>query len=497
MYSGETGHTYRFYSVATDNVGHVEAVPLTADAVTTVTLPVSAPPVINDQSFDIAENLALDAPVGTVQATDPDVGDTITYSITEGNTLGAFVLNAQTGAIAVANSALLDFETHPSWPLTIKVTDNHGASDTAVVTIHLTNVNETPQMSAATFSTAENAPVNTVVGTVQASDPDTVGTLTYSITSGNALDAFSINAQTGAISVPNASLIDFETHPSYELTVQVADNGSPSLSNSAQITINVTNLNEGPVIPAAQTFTISGAALSGAIIGTVVVTDPDTTGPNSTKNVSILNGSDAFVINAQTGQISVGNAVTLATLAGQVVTLQVTDTDGGTPALSVTQSVSISVTAVNTAPVLATPGPVSTFFGNKKTPVKVAPTLSVTDPDGPTALSSIVISLPLGAAKKNPDIVALPGLSSVGTRADAIVSGRLQITITLKPDATNTAVQTMLDGMTFLTKGKGLKVTSRSFQIQVIDNGGLQSNIITQNVQVQKKAPKPPKPPRS
>ena len=82
------------------------------------------------------------------------------------------------------------------------------------------------------------------------------------------------------------------------------------------------------------------------------------------------------------------------------------------------------------------------------------------------------------------------------SRADAIVSGRLQITITLKPGATNAAVQTMLDGMTFLTKGKGLKVTSRSFQIRVTDNGGLQSNVVTQNVQVQKKAPKPPKPPK-
>jgi parallel beta-helix repeat protein len=393
IYPGQTGHTYRFYSVATDNVGHVESAPPTADTVTTVTVLVNAPPVINNQSFNVAENSAGNAAIGTVQATDPDVGDTITYSITGGNALGAF----------------------------------------------------------------------------------------------------GINSQTGAISIANASLIDFETHPSFTITVQVADNSSPSLSNSAQITINVTNVNEAPSIPASQSFTVSGATLSGAIIGTVVVTDPDTTGPNSTKNISFLNGSEAFVINGQTGQMTVGNSATLATLAGQVVTLQVTDTDGGTPGLSATQSISISVTAANTAPVLATPGPVSTFFGNLKTPVKVAPTLSVTDADGPAGLASIVISLPLGAAKKNPDIVGLPGLTSIGTRVDAIVSGRLQITITLKPGATNAAVQSMLESMTFLTKSKGLKVTSRSFQIRVTDIGGLQSNLVTQNVQVQKKAPKPPK----
>ena len=38
QYVGQVGHTYAFYSVATDNVGHVEGVPSTADA-TTLTVP--------------------------------------------------------------------------------------------------------------------------------------------------------------------------------------------------------------------------------------------------------------------------------------------------------------------------------------------------------------------------------------------------------------------------------------------------------------------------
>ena len=36
VYTGTDGHTYRFYSVATDNVGHVEATPATFDAITLV-----------------------------------------------------------------------------------------------------------------------------------------------------------------------------------------------------------------------------------------------------------------------------------------------------------------------------------------------------------------------------------------------------------------------------------------------------------------------------
>jgi len=45
QYVGEVGHIYAFYSVATDNVGHVEGVPLAADATTrTVPPPDPAPP---------------------------------------------------------------------------------------------------------------------------------------------------------------------------------------------------------------------------------------------------------------------------------------------------------------------------------------------------------------------------------------------------------------------------------------------------------------------
>jgi hypothetical protein len=38
-FSGTNGHKYKFYSVATDNVGHVEAAPTEPDAVTTIKAP--------------------------------------------------------------------------------------------------------------------------------------------------------------------------------------------------------------------------------------------------------------------------------------------------------------------------------------------------------------------------------------------------------------------------------------------------------------------------
>ena len=49
--------------------------------------------------------------VGTVVATDPNAGQTLTYSIQSGNTNGAFAINTSSGAITVANSAALSTST--------------------------------------------------------------------------------------------------------------------------------------------------------------------------------------------------------------------------------------------------------------------------------------------------------------------------------------------------------------------------------------------------
>ncbi|MDB5390759.1 MAG: repeat-associated core domain protein, partial [Planctomycetaceae bacterium] len=90
-YNGVDGHTYRFYSIAHDNVGHVELAPLVADA-TTASMLINSPPVISDQSFNVAENSAATTTIGNVIATDPDVPTVLTYSITGGNSANNFTI---------------------------------------------------------------------------------------------------------------------------------------------------------------------------------------------------------------------------------------------------------------------------------------------------------------------------------------------------------------------------------------------------------------------
>jgi hypothetical protein len=78
-----------------------------------------------------------------VVANDPDAGTTLTYSIIGGNTGGAFAINAGSGALTVANSAALDFETTPSFALTVRASDGV-LNANATVTVNLIDVPEVP-----------------------------------------------------------------------------------------------------------------------------------------------------------------------------------------------------------------------------------------------------------------------------------------------------------------------------------------------------------------
>jgi subtilisin family serine protease len=211
------------------------------DQALTVTVSnVNEAPSIGNQSFSVNEGTANGSTVGTVSASDPDAGDTKTFSITAGNTSSAFAISPTTGVITVNNSAALVFATNPSFSLTVRVTDAGGLFASATVTVNVNSVaatNHAPSISAQTFSVSESSGNGTSLGTVLASDPDAGDSLSYSITAGNTGGAFALSTTTGALTVGNSSALSYATTPSYALTVQVTDTGS--LSASATMTVNV------------------------------------------------------------------------------------------------------------------------------------------------------------------------------------------------------------------------------------------------------------------
>jgi VCBS repeat-containing protein len=358
-------------------------------------------PVIINQGFSINENSANGTTVGNVIATDPDAGQTKTFSILQGNTNGAFTINASSGVLAVANSAALDFEATPTFALIIKVQDNGtgSLSSQATITISLININEAPVISNQSFSIAENSSVGTAVGTVMEYDPDYGQINTFSIISGNTNGAFAINTSTAVITVANSAALDFETTSSFTLVVKVQDNGSGSLSSQATITVSLKAINQAPVI-SNQSFSVNENTANGLTVGTIVASDPDA---SQTLSYSITAGntSNAFTINTSTGKLTVNNSVALIFNINPKFSLNVRVTDNGTGNLYKDATITVNVSQEsNQAPVIINQG----FSINENSANgAIIGTIIATDPDaGQTKTFSTLQGNTNGAFAINP-----------------------------------------------------------------------------------------------
>jgi VCBS repeat-containing protein len=230
--------TVRF--VLTDGDGGTSA---NYDATVTVTAVNDAPTDLSLLGNTVVENAANGTMVGTVSAMDPDSGDTHTYALTD-TAGGRFAIDSSTGAITVANGALLDYESLPSHDVMVRVTDAGGLTYDETFTINLTNVNEAPtDLTLSASTVAENAANGTVVGTVTGTDVDTGDTKTYSLTN-TAGGRFAIDSSTGVITVADGSLLDYESATNHNVTVRVTDSGGLTYDETFMITL--INVNEAP-----------------------------------------------------------------------------------------------------------------------------------------------------------------------------------------------------------------------------------------------------------
>ena len=200
----------------------------------------------------VDENAAVGTLVGTVVGSDPDVGDTLTYTLTN-DAGGRFVIDSATGALSVAAGAPIDYEAAVSHAIGVRVSDGAGAFSDFAFTISVSNLNDVAPVfsSAATFAVSENA---NSIGSVVATDPEALGIVSYAITGGADAALFAIDAATGALSfiaAPNFELPgDAGGDNIYDLTVTASDGGA---ATDQAMQISVTDLLEVPTMVYAGT----------------------------------------------------------------------------------------------------------------------------------------------------------------------------------------------------------------------------------------------------
>lgn len=334
----------------------------------------------NATANSVAENIANGALVGvTASATDPE-GSAVTYSLSD-NAGGRFAINATSGVVTVANGSLLNYESASSHTITVQASDGTN-NTTQNFTVSLTDANDAPVIANQTLSIAENSANSASVGTVTASDADAAQSLTYAITAGNTDGLFSINAANGQLSIANNANLNYELTPSRALTVSVTDNGAGTLSSSATVTVNLTDVNEAPVI-ANQAMNVFDTAVNGDTVGTVAATEPDAA-QTLTYAITAGNGAGAFAINTASGLVTVADATQLGT-ATHNLTISATDNGAGT--LSSSANLAITINEVNDAPVINN----QTFNVNENSSNgSVVATAAASDPEGNALLYQIM-----------------------------------------------------------------------------------------------------------
>ncbi|MCG8358940.1 MAG: cadherin domain-containing protein, partial [Kiloniellales bacterium] len=194
--------------------------------------------------------------------------------------------------------------------------------------------------NAATNSVSESAANGTAVGvTALATDADATDDVTYSL-SDNAGGRFTIDANTGVITVADTSLLDYETATSHQVTVvATSDDGSTSTQSfTINLTDDTSEARVGAVTDSnAAANSVSESAANGTAVGvTALATDAD-----ATDDVAYSlsdNAGGRFAIDANTGVGTVADSSLLAyeTATSHQVTVVATSDDGSTSTQSVT-----------------------------------------------------------------------------------------------------------------------------------------------------------------
>ncbi|MBI3880593.1 MAG: sulfatase-like hydrolase/transferase, partial [Verrucomicrobia bacterium] len=203
-------------------------------------------------------------------------------------------------------------------------------SASAILTVNGAPSNTPPTLTA--ISNRTLLPGDSLVITNVASDAETPGLLTFSLT--NSPPGAGITTNTGILtwvtSVTNAGT----TNP---FTVVVADNGSPNLTASQSFTVTVLGIggtNTAPVFAAATNrYVINGG-------DTISITNlaTDAEAPPQTLAYSLLTGPVGATINTNTGVVT---WITTTNNSGTSNLFRVVVTDNGSPILSATNSFTV------------------------------------------------------------------------------------------------------------------------------------------------------------
>ncbi|XP_071362567.1 protocadherin Fat 3 [Trachinotus anak] len=435
----ESQDSYRVRVQATDQAGQQGALSTQVDLTILVLDVNDNAPVFQrrDYAVTVPEDVAVGTEVLRVLATSADIGPNaeITYTIRSGNELRKFTIDRKLGSISVADD--LDFEVCKDYYLTIEAWDsgNPPLSTATMVTIELMDVNDNaPAFSQDIYNVlvSEDASVGQTITRVLAEDLDSQvnGRITYSILKGDRSNHFWIDPVNGLLKVNKR--LDRELVSRYSLSVQAFDSGSPAMSSTVTVNIDISDVNDNPPVftPANSTAVIQLNQAAGTILLKLSVSDKDSARNGPPFEFRIVSGNEGnFLSLDQTGTLRSNRVI--GPEAPREFILEIQASDSGKPSLMSSSWVFLrvignsqykpTVSPLEIFIVMATDtfpgGPVGRIYATDRDPNDA---LSFTQKPQPKSMFTI--------NRQDGSIVALPGLEPGRYQMNATVSdGRFAV----------------------------------------------------------------------
>ncbi|XP_047190625.1 protocadherin gamma-A11-like [Scophthalmus maximus] len=337
-------------------------------------------------NIEIRESAVRGARFVIEEAHDADVGQNSVqqYSLKKND---HFVLAADGNTIELVLDKELDREKQGEMNLLLTALDGGSPQRSGTVVIHVTVLDandNAPVFSQAVYkaSLPENSPPDTLVVTVSATDADEGlnGDVTYEFghVTEDVKKVFSIDRKNGKIKVKGE--IDFETVASYDLRIKAKD--GLGLSSYTKVTVDVTDVNDN--IPVIYVKSLANAipenVSPGSEVGIINVQDADSDN-NQKVHCSIQQNVPFKLVPSFKNYYSL---VTTGQLDRELVSdynITISATDAGSPPLSSSKTVHLSVADINDNPPVFEEQSYSAYVSENNKPGSTLCSVTARDPD--------------------------------------------------------------------------------------------------------------------
>ncbi|XP_029298084.1 protocadherin gamma-A4-like [Cottoperca gobio] len=320
------------------------------------------------------------------EAHDADIGQNAVqrYSLQKNDN---FILSVDSNKVELVLENKLDREKQKEINLLLTALDGGSPQRSGTVVIHVTVLDandNAPVFSQAVYkaSLPENSPPDTLVINVSATDADegVNGDVTYDFGHGSDDDVnvFSIDPKTGQIRV--TGVIDFEERSSFEMSLKAKD--GLGLTSYAKVIIDVTDVNDNAPVIYLKSLTnpIPENVSPGTEVGIINVQDRDSES-NRQVRCSIQQNVPFKLVPSIKNYYSL---VTTGQLDRELVSdynITISATDEGSPPLSSSKTVPLSVADINDNPPVFEEQSYSAYVSENNKPGSTLCSVTARDPD--------------------------------------------------------------------------------------------------------------------